>query len=237
MSRKKYIYWLDQEDFKETKRALESTGLKLGNSLMTPCQTLQATDDKLVYAGPEVWSRVCARQGSWYRNSDHKGQYLLVSQNRLPEECDRYLDAEFSESDFQPSTLPTTSDLEALIGSEQYNKNKPREWEAKGIVDAVMFKILFTLTRFWGFGENLKRYWLSQRANHANFLAHRFTAEIDGQQVPYSIAENKGICSSCVEMFNVIDTGSRKLVRACPGAVTFGGAKRDVYYDIKPVVA
>jgi len=23
-------------------------------------------------------------------------------------------------------------------------------------------------------------------------------------------------------------------VRSCPGAVTFGGAKRDIYYDIKP---
>jgi len=32
----------------------------------------------------------------------------------------------------------------------------------------------------------------------------------------------------------MIEVDSRKLVRACPGAVTFGGAKRDIYYDIKP---
>ena len=83
-------------------------------------------------------------------------------------------------------------------------------------------------------GDNLKKHWLGHRANHANFLSKKVTTELDGEQVPYSVTGNEGVCSSCVEFFNVIEVDSRKLVRACPGAVTFGGAKRDIYYDIKP---
>jgi hypothetical protein len=81
----------------------------------------------------------------------------------------------------------------------------------------------------------LKRFWLSQRANHANFLARHFTTKLDGEDVPYSVTENTGVCSSCAEFFNVVEDGSRKLVRACPGSVIFGGAPRNVYLDVQPV--
>ena len=76
---------------------------------------------------------------------------------------------------------------------------------------------------------------MGHRANHANFLSKKVTTEVDGKQVPYSVTGNESVCSSCVEFFNIIEVNSRKLVRSCPGAVTFGGAKRDIYYDIKPV--
>jgi len=97
-----------------------------------------------------------------------------------------------------------------------------------------MFKFLFTLTRFWRLGDNLKRYWLSHRANHANFLARQFTTKLDGEDVPYSVSDNAGVCSSCAEFFNVVEDDARKLVRACPGSVIFGGAERNVYLDVKP---
>lgn len=100
-----------------------------------------------------------------------------------------------------------------------------------------MFKILFTLTGFWGWGDNLKKYWLNHRANHANFLTHKYTTNIEGEEVPYSVANNAGTCSSCVEFFNIIEKDTRKLVCACPGAVTFGSAKRNIYYDVLPVIA
>jgi hypothetical protein len=160
---------------------------------------------------------------------------MVMSERKLPEAFDKFFDAEITKTDFMPENLPSTTDLQHLIDSEAYQRNKPQEWEAKGIMDAVMFKVLFTLTRFWGWGDNLEKRWLSHKANHANFLAHHFTTEIDGQSVPYSIPENSGVCSSCVEYFNVIDHKTRKLVRACPGAVTFGGIKRNVYLDVKPV--
>jgi hypothetical protein len=95
--------------------------------------------------------------------------------------------------------------------------------------------MLFMFNRFWGIGDNLKKHWLGHRANHANFLSKKVTTEVDGEQVAYSVTGNESVCSSCVEFFNIIETDSRKLVRSCPGAVTFGGAKRDIYYDIKPL--
>jgi hypothetical protein len=64
---------------------------------------------------------------------------------------------------------------------------------------------------------------------------YSFTTKIDGEDVPYSVTENAGVCSSCAEFFNVVEDGSRKLVRACPGSVIFGGAPRNVYLDVKPV--
>lgn len=161
---------------------------------------------------------------------------MMMSENRLPETFDAYLDAEIANSEFMPESLPTSAELQSVVDSSVYQKNKPDEWEDKGLKDSVMFKILFSLTRFWGWGDNLKKYWLSHKAAHANFLSRQFTAEIDNESVPYTIAENAGICSSCVETFNIIEDSSRKLVRACPGAVTFGGAKRDVYLDIKPTL-
>ena len=76
---------------------------------------------------------------------------------------------------------------------------------------------------------------LGRRANRANFLARRYTTERDGQAVPYSVTTNAGVCSSCVEFFNVIGQQDRKLVRACPGSVVFAGMQRDTYYDVVPV--
>ncbi len=205
------------------------------SSKFTPCQVLRASGTKVVYATPEIWSRMCVRQGSWYRDSKRNGQYMMVSEHKLPHTFDENLDAEITNTEFTPKSLPTTLGLEDLVNSKAYQENKPGEWEAKTRKDAIMFKMLFSLTRFWGWGDNLKKYWLSHKATHANFLTRKFTVEIDSESVPYSVAENAGICSSCVETFNIIEDNSRKLVRACPGAVTFGGAERDVYLDIKPV--
>ena len=81
------------------------------------------------------------------------------------------------------------------------------------------------------------RHWLGHRANHANFLSKHFTTKIDGEDVAYSVTENAGVCSSCVEFFNITNADQRKLVRACPGAITFGGAPKDSFLDIQPISA
>ncbi|MFQ5568079.1 MAG: hypothetical protein ACE5G0_00305 [Rhodothermales bacterium] len=229
------LYWFDKDAFYEAKRSLVSAGFELVSSKLTPCQVMRASGNKVVYASPEVWSRICVRQGSWYRNSERFGQYMIMTERKLPEAYDPYLDAEITQTDFVPESLPSSVELQALVESEAYQESKPEEWEAKGVKDAIMFKVLFSLTRFWGWGDNLRTHWLSHKANHANFLAHHFTTEIEGESVPYSVTENAGICSSCVEYFNIIDDKTRKLVRACPGSVTFGGTQRDVYLDVKPV--
>ena len=230
-----YLYWLEKADLERARDALVATGIGVKPALLTPCQVMRATETTAIYATPAVWSRMCVRQGSWYRASRRAGKYMLMSASRLPEAFDAFLDAELSESGFVPEELPTRSQLQQLVDSTEYQDSKPDEWENKTTLDAIMFKLFFTVTRIWKRKDTLKKHWLGHRANHANFLAHHFTTELDGEQVPYSVTENAGICSSCVEYFNVIDDNTRKLVRACPGAVTFGGSKRDAYLDVNPV--
>lgn len=231
---KAYVYWMAEKNFGELKKLSASGNIKLKSALMTPCEALRAKGDNVYYVNPSVWSKVCKRQGSWYRASKKQGLYLVVSPKELPVDFDNFFEVSISESGFKPGPLPTAEEMKSLVDSKEYTNAKPREWEAKGIMDAVMFKILFSVTGFWGIGDNLKKHWLSHKANHANFLVRKFTTNLDGTEVPYSIAENTGICSSCVEFFNIIEERSRKLVRSCPGAVTFGKAKRDIFYDINP---
>jgi hypothetical protein len=230
----RFLYWFKEDEFKAARQSLEADGYSFSTTLLTPCQVLRSREKKLVFAPPSVWSRICVRQGSWYRDSDKQGQTMIMSDHRLPSAYDQFLDAQMSTSDFMPEQLPTGVELEEVARSEEYLTTKPEAWEQAGVMDAVMFKTLFSITGFWGKGDNLKKHWIGHKANHANFIARKFTATVDGEEVPYSVTGNEGICSSCAEFFNVLEPKSRKMVRSCPGAVTFGGSLRDVYYDVKP---
>ena len=89
---KRFIYWLNENDLAVIKPDLISRGYKLSSAKMTPCETLSAHGKKLIFATPKTWSRMCIRQGSWYRESDKSGKTLLVSEHRLPSSMDAYLD-------------------------------------------------------------------------------------------------------------------------------------------------
>ena len=231
----KHIYWMSKEVFYEFRKYIAKTDYKLSSVSKTPCETLKARDNRIRYASPSIFDRLCTRQSSWYRNSDKAGMYLVVSAQSMPDIYHRYLDATISESDFLPAQLPDRNALKKLVKSEKYRSQRPDEWEKPGLKDSIMFKVMFSLTGFWGWGDNLKSHWLNHRANHANFLSHQYTTEIDGEDVAYSVTDNDGVCSSCAEFFNIIEQGSRKMVRACPGSITFAGVKRNVYYDVNPV--
>ncbi len=232
---RRHLYWFDEGGFESSKKLLSEAGYRLEATRMTPCQVLRARGKNLVYAPPEVWSRLCVRQGSWYRHSDRRGQYMPMSDHRLPEALADYLDSEMSESDFAPASLPTAEVLNSIVSSEEYQSQKPDRWERIRSTEALLVKLLFLFNRSWGISDNLKMHWLGNLANHANFLSKQVTTDVEGEQVAYSVTNNEGVCSSCVEFFNIVEMDSRKLVRSCPGAVTFGGAKRDIYYDIKPL--
>jgi len=231
----RYIYWLDSEALNTITPELAASGYTVSSANMTPCETLNASGKKVIFAKPQVWSRLCSRQGSWYRESDKKGKTLLVSDHPLPGAMQLYLDAEMTQSNFKPDYFPTKATMREMINSPEYQNLRPDEWENAGVKDSIMFKIFFSVTRFWGAGDNMSKHWLSHRANHANFLTNTFTTNIDGEDVPYTVTDNKGVCSSCVEFFNVSAKNSRKLVNACPGSITFSKVKRDTYYDIKPI--
>lgn len=231
----KYIYWVPGGEFKNFRNNLNSTEFNLQSVRKTSCETLNAIGKTVRYASPKVFSGLCKRQGSWYRESNRDGHFLVVSEEKLPEQYDHYLNANMVATDFSPEVLPVQSDLMKLVESEEYQSQRPDDWENKTFKEALMYKIMFTLTGFWGFGDNLAKHWNNHCANHANFLTHRFTTKIDDESIPYSVTNNDGVCSSCVEFFNVIDQESRKMVRACPGAVHFSSVEGHKYYEVRPV--
>ena len=228
----KYIYWIPGNEFIKFEHDLKSTEFKLRPVKKTSCETLNAKDKCVRYASAEIFSGLCKRQDSWYRDSDKAGSYLVVSEEELPQKYRQYLDAKLIDTDFLPRSLPAQKDIRKLVDSEEYQSQRPDDWEKKTFKDGLMYKIFFTITGFWGVGDNLKSHWNNHRANHANFLTHQYTANVDGENIPYSVTNNDGVCSPCVEFFNIIDQDSRKLVRACPGSVYFSSVERNKYYDV-----
>ncbi len=231
----KYIYWVTGDEFEQFKNDLSSSGFIIRPVRKTSCETLNAKNNIVRYASPEIFNGLCNRQGSWYRQSNKAGCYLVVSEQKLPEKHTRYLDSNIVGTEFLPQSLPGLLDKKKLIDSEEYQSQRPDDWEKKTFKDGLVFKIFFTLTGFWGPGDNISKHWNNHRANHANFLSHQYTAYIDGESIPYSVTSNDGVCSSCVEFFNIIDQDSRKMVCACPGAVYFSSVERKKYYDVRPV--
>lgn len=229
----RYLYWFPEDDWGRAAPQLKQAGYRLSRTLMTPCQVLKSHGKKLVFAPPSIWSLMCNRQGSWYREGNRNGQTMLMSDHRLPEAFDAYLDASLDATGFAPETRPTEAELIQLVESDAYQQTKPKQWEGIGWWDAFSFRLMFTVTGFWKLTDNLTKHWTGQKANHANFLARAVTTRLDGEDVPYSVTGNASVCSSCVEFFNVADS-RRKLVAACPGAVIFGGARRNVFYDVRP---
>ena len=118
-----YLYWFTEEAFNRAKEALIKEGVEVVSSKLTPCQVMRASGNKVVYATPEVWSRICVRQGSWYRNSKRFGQYMMMSERKLPGAFDEYFDAEITKTDFMPENLPSTAELLNLVDSEAYQTN------------------------------------------------------------------------------------------------------------------
>lgn len=230
-----YIYWLGDADLAPARKTLTGLGLKVREVKLAACQTLKAHGDTVLLAPPAIFNGLCGRQGAWYRGSHRAGQTLLVSAAPLTGGLEAFLDAVVGESDFAPARLPGEAEVAALSQAAEYQAAKPADWELIGLKDAVIQKLFFTATGVWKRGDNLKKHWPTQCASHANFLSRRYTAERDGEDVAYSVSDTAGICSSCVETFNLVSDDARKLVAPCPGAVRFGGAKRDVYLDVQPV--
>lgn len=231
----RHLYWFPKRKFRRLKKELIRTGTRVVPARLTPCQVMSCEPGVVYYAPHAVWSRVCRRQGSWYRASHRCGDIMVMSSDRLAEHHDRFRTKELAASDFVPESLPGESELVELTRAPAYEEGKPEGWEAITWRDSWFFKILFTLKRVWGKGEGLPEHWVAHRANHANFLEKSFVTEWDGEEVAHSVTESKRICSSCVEFFGVSGDDSRKLVRPCPGSVMLAGLESDVFMDVKPV--
>ena len=84
--------------------------------------------------------------------------------------------------------------------------------------------------RFGSACQDFPFLYLSHTANHGNFINPHFFIEDGGSVIPYSIDRSAHLCSSCVELFNILGVQfKKKLVAPCPGASLFARLEPDAY--------
>jgi len=197
--------------------------VKKGKSLMCP-----GLDEisKVISVGPEVWDGTCHRQGSWYRESEKNGQYLIISSLELSD-FESHKEAIITKSDFSPPVLATVNEMEEMVKDEEFKPLIPQDWN---IISDLEKRIWIRWARRSGSDADWATLFLTHTANHANFIKPRFFIEENGQRIPYSIHISANLCSCCLELFQVIgDNYPKKLVSPCAGAVIFSRLPKDKY--------
>ena len=221
----KHIYWLPREKEEGLRVELQSRNKKLKSGKAVVCIGLDEITE-VISVSPEVWAGTCNRQGSWYRESDKNGQYLVISSYELPSHS-RYKEATITGSDFLLPRGLTRKEKEEMVKDEDFKSIVPKEWF---LVSDVEKRLWTRWARRLGSEENWDSLFLTHTACHANFIKPRFFLESQGQRIPYSIDRSANLCSCCLELFQVIGTSwHKKLVAPCAGAVIFARLPADRY--------
>jgi hypothetical protein len=228
----KFCYWVDLQGLKKVKKSLVEKGIQLTDEARIPCLVLRASRE-VGYLAPPAWDGFCKRRTSWYWKSDKAGKFLVVSNTSLD-----HLDIEntiiITESDFKPDRLPSPGEMLQLIKSEKYQGLKPDAWDEVDPLDKEFYQRWFERHRpgeLFDFDKLFARH----SANHANFLDPKFFVNLNGIMVPYSIADSIHVCSSCLELFNILgEQWPVKYVVPCIGAVQFAHLPMDQYFEVAP---
>ena len=223
---KKHIYWLTKDEEIQLRAELAHANVQMKSAKGVVCTPLDAVN-KISCVAPEVWSDVCRRQGSWYRHSDKNGLYVVISSFKI-EGYKAKKAATITKSDFVPHRLASQNDKEALAKDAEFEKRLPSEWQR---VDEKEKRLYLRWANKLGSGINdYNLLYLSHTANHANFMKPRFFVRRTDGIIPYSIDYSSHLCSSCLELFQIIGSEfERKLVAPCPGATFFARLEPDRY--------
>jgi hypothetical protein len=223
---KKHVYWLTEHEEAQLREELARRDVRVKSAKGVVCTPLDRINT-ITSVAPEVWNETCKRQGSWYRTSQKRGHYLIIS-SFLLEGYDDQQAATISESDFVPPRRATLEEKQALMNDPELRKRLPPEWQQ---VEETEKRIYLRWAR--RLGSDMSDYdvlFLSHTANHANFIRPRFFIREGKDIIPYSIDRSAHLCSSCVELFQILGSEyKKKLVAPCPGAVIFARLKADRY--------
>jgi len=222
----KHIYWFAKGDLLPLENNLKSRGIKLRQAKGIVCTPLDKIN-KIACVAPEVWNGSCDRQGSWYRTSEKKGLYLIISSFDL-HGFEAQKAAVITESDFVLPKAASVAEKKLLLEDRQFQERMPSRWgQVAGKEDKIALRWAKRL------GSSVKDYhqlYTTQTANHANFIKPAFFIETADGIMPYSIDRSAHLCSCCVELFQVLgEKFKKKLVLPCPGAVIFARLKPDRY--------
>ena len=230
MPYQKFCYWVDAGELRKVRSSFKEKGLQTKEEVRIPCRALRASRG-VDYVTPQAWDGFCKRRTSWYQTSDKAGKYLVVSNTSL-DHSDIENPIIVTESSFKPHLLPSPDEIEQLAKSREYQKRKPKAWEDVEPIDKDFYQTWFERHR-----ENepfdFDKIFMSHSANHANFLDPKFFVKLNGATVPYSVADSLHVCSSCLELFNILgEQWPIKYVVPCIGAVQFAHLPMDQYFKV-----
>jgi hypothetical protein len=223
---RKHVYWLRENDAVSLQNELKEKGLTATVPKGVVCTPLDERN-RISIVPPAVWGETCARQGSWYRESDRKHLFLVVSSFDLAS-FEHSKAAVITKTDFQAPRPATAEEKAIMVQDPEFVKRIPPEWHQVGDTEKRIY-----LRWAKKFGSEVRDYdflFLSHTANHANFLRPRFYIKEGKDVIPYSIDTTAHLCSCCLELFQILGRDyARKLVRPCPGATLFARLKPDQY--------
>ena len=226
MSYLKHLYWLTKEEVSRLEEQLAARGIKMKSARGVVCSPLDVMN-KISCVAPEVWDETCARQGSWYRASEKDGLFLMISSFDVEELKDKKAGT-IRRVDFHPPKAATLEDKKALAGDPDFDRKVPARWRKISDVEKRIF--LRWAARLGSETEDFDLLYVSHTANHANFVNPRFFIREGETIIPYSIDRSAHLCSSCVELFQVLGAEhKKKLVAPCPGATIFARLEPDEY--------
>jgi hypothetical protein len=228
--RRRYVYWLSARELRELEERMRAENKRITPVKGVPCKGFNELVETS-YVAPEEWNKVCGRQGGWYRESERRGQYLVVSAEPLVG-VERGLAAIVDSCDFTPPRLPDAREVADLARSEAVRSRLPEGWQDTTDRERAGWR-----RRLSKLGSDMTLDDLIElhTANHANFIEPRFHVESpeDSGPAPYSIGRTAEVCSACVELSGLL--GSEYPVRyvmPCPGFVTFTKLPADQYLRV-----
>lgn len=224
----RYTYWLDPEQRRDVVETLQRKGIRVRPAKSVMCYPMDPFVS-VSYIPVETWSRVCQRQGLWYRNSSRFGQELLVCSFPLEFLAER-LNTVIRISSFRPRRYASPEEVELLRRSPRYLQERPEGWEEMGVEERRRWD---RWLRRRGVHADAQELLAVHCANHANFLDPILYIRRNGIKVPYSIAPSAHLCSCCLELYNIIGGQHPvKLVSPCLGALFFADLPPDTYFEV-----
>jgi hypothetical protein len=222
----KYIYWLTAKEETRLREELDARKIKIAAAQGVACTSLNA-NQKITRVPPTVWNQSCVRQGSWYRASEKKGLYLVVSSFKLEHHHDK-MAATITKSDFVPPRWASIEEKKALVRELSVKQQAPKEWQRIKEKEKKIY--LKWAKRLGSEAEDYDFLYLTHTANHANFINPRLYVQIGNGIIPFSIDCSAHLCSCCLELFQILgDNFNQKLVAPCPGANVYGRLKANQY--------
>jgi hypothetical protein len=222
----KHIYWLSPDEALRLRDSLGAEGIRIKSAKGVVCTPLDVIN-KISMVAPEVWDETCMRQGSWYRASKKNGLYLVISSHDIESLAGKKA-ATIKAVDFRPPRLAGMEEKREMSGEADFLSKVPSGWQKVSDFEKRVY--LRWAARLGSEVDDFDFLYLTQTANHANFMKPRFFVEENGCRIPYSIDRSAHLCSCCLELFQVLgDQHPRKLVAPCPGATIFARLEPDRY--------